>query len=248
VLTGLKQMLAASAFLKGTPTMSTVSSTLTAPVQSTSHTIDLTYFSESPMRDSGYIRRAIVEGIVAVAMFVTAGLLFWGGSFATDMVHDQLSDQRITFPAKGSPAMSAEDNPGLQRYGGQAVDNGPKAKAYANQFIGGHLKETNEGKTYSETSAQSRAARAEATAAKEANAANAADLDAKATVLEGKTQTLFRGETLRGLLLYAWAWSVVGRIASVVAIVALIAATALAALAVWGLLHGRRRRAVVVPA
>jgi hypothetical protein len=226
----------------------TAMSTMTAPVEPSTRTIDLTSFSESPGRGSGYLRRALVEGILAAAMFVAAGLLFWGGSFATDMVHDQLSDQKITFPAKGSPAMSAEEYPGLQQYGGATVDNGPKAKAYANQFIGGHLKETNEGKTYSETSAQSRAARGEATAASKVNAANAADLDAKATELEGKTQTLFRGETLRGLLLYAWGWSVVGSIASYVAIVALLGGIALTALAVWGLLQSSRRRAVGVPA
>jgi len=31
--------------------------------------------------------------------------------------------------------------------------------------------------------------------------------------LQAQVQTLFRGETLRGLLLYAWGWSLVGTIA-----------------------------------
>ena len=50
------------------------------------------------------------------------------------------------------------------------------------------------GKTYSQVSELSRA--------------NPADLK-----LSGQVATLFKGETLRGLLLYAWGWSVVSTIA-----------------------------------
>ena len=38
-----------------------------------------------------------------------------------------------------APGLDAKEFPGLQRYAGQAVDNGPKAKAYADQFIKTHL-------------------------------------------------------------------------------------------------------------
>jgi hypothetical protein len=139
-------------------------------------------------------RRMAVEGVLFFVLAIGGGLLYWGGSFAHNMVHDQLVDQKISFPAKGSAGFDAKEFPGLQRYAGQAVDNGPKAKAFANQYIAAHLKSTNNGLTYSETSAQSRA-----------NPNDAA--------LKAKVETLFRGETLRGLLLYAWGWSVVGSIA-----------------------------------
>ena len=56
------------------------------------------------------------------------------------MVHDQLADQKIFFPAKGAPGFDAKEFPGLQQYAGQMVDSGPKAKAYANQYIATHLK------------------------------------------------------------------------------------------------------------
>ena len=49
------------------------------------------------------------------------------------MVHDQLAEQKIQFPPKGSPALDPKEFPGLQRYAGEGVDNGPKAKAYADQ-------------------------------------------------------------------------------------------------------------------
>jgi hypothetical protein len=149
------------------------------------------------LRRPGRVRRMAVEGVLFLVLAIGGGLLFWGGSFASDMVHDQLTDQKISFPAKGSPGFDAKDYPGLQQYAGQAVDSGPKAKAYANEYIAAHLKETAGGMTYSEASAASRA-------------------KPEDTKLAGQVQTLFRGETLRGLLLYAWGWSVVGMIATYV--------------------------------
>src|SRR5690242_15260450 len=150
---------------------------------------------------------AIIGAILFLVLAVGGGLLIWGSNFADNMVHDQLSAQRINFPENGAPNFSAKEFPGLQRYAGQAVDNGPKAKAYANQFIAVHLKGIGGGQTYSELSAKS--------------LANPNDQK-----LAGTVQTMFRGETLRGLLLYAWGWSVVGMIAYWVGIAALIGALA----------------------
>src|SRR5439155_26223379 len=160
--------------------------------------------------------RAIVEGVLFMVLAVGGGLLFWGGHFATNMVHDQLMDQKISFPAKGTPSLDPKEFPGLQRYAGQRVDSGPKAKAYANQFIAKHLETIAGGKTYSEVS----------------TLAQANPTDAK---LAAQAQTLFRGETLRGLLLYAWGWSVVGMIATIVAWVAVAGAAVVLLALVYGL-------------
>jgi hypothetical protein len=150
-------------------------------------------------------RTFAVEGVLLLVLGVGGGLLTWGSNFASNMVHDQLSAQKITFPAKGSAGLDPKAFPGLQRYAGQALDSGPKAKAYANQFIGVHLQTVSGGQTYSQVSTQAQA--------------NPTD-----TALAAKVQTLFRGETLRGLLLYAWGWSVVGEIAGWVAIAAFMGA------------------------
>ena len=147
--------------------------------------------------------RRVVEVIVCLILGVGSGLLFYGANFGLDMVHSQLGAQDISFPAKGSPALAPKEFPGLQQYAGQRVDTGPKAKAYANQFIAEHLREAAGGKTYSQVSELSRAA----------------PTDAKLT---GQVATLFKGETLRGLLLYAWGWSVVSTLALYAAIAALI--------------------------
>ena len=147
--------------------------------------------------------RRVVEVILVLILGVGSGLLFYGSHFGLNMVHSQLKAQDISFPAKGSPALSPAEFPDLQRYAGQKVDTGPKAKAYANGFIGRHLTAAAGGKTYAELSA-------------------AAQANPNDTKLAGHVATLFKGETLRGLLLYAWGWSVVSTIALYAAIGALI--------------------------
>ena len=166
---------------------------------------------------------AIIGSVLFLVLTVGGGLLLWGSNFAGNMVHNQLSEQKIAFPPKG-PALDPAEFPGLQRYAGQAVDNGPKAKAYADQFIKEHLSQVADGKTYSEVSALSRA-------------------NPKDEQLAGQVQTLFRGETLRGLLLYAWGWSVVGMIALWTGIAALLGAVAvLGALILGFVMHERETR------
>jgi hypothetical protein len=172
----------------------------------------------STIRTRGHVRRAVIEAVLAVVLLVGGGLLAWGGAFADDMVHDQLSDQRIFFPEAGTPALDPDTYPGLQQYAGEAVDNGPKAKAYADEYIKVHLEESTDGRTYSELSTASRA--------------NPDD-----TELAGLVQTAFRGETLRGLLLYAWGWSVVASIATMVSWAAFAGAAIVLLALAYGLLR-----------
>jgi hypothetical protein len=147
--------------------------------------------------------RRVVEVILVLILGVGSGLLFFGSHFGLDMVHSQLAAQQISFPAKGTSALSPTEFPGLQRYAGQKVDTGPKAKAYADQFINVHLQAVAGGQTYSQVSAASIA-------------------DPTNAKLTAEVATLFKGETLRGLLLNAWGWSVVSTLALYAAIGALI--------------------------
>jgi hypothetical protein len=147
--------------------------------------------------------RRVVEIMLTVILGVGGCLLIFGANFGLHMVKTQLDAQSISFPAKGSPGLSPTEFPDLQRYAGQKVDTGPKAKAYADGFIRRHLVKVADGKTYSQVSA----------------ASQASPNDAKLT---GEVATLFKGETLRGLLLYAWGWSVVSTIALYAGIAALL--------------------------
>ena len=99
----------------------------------------------------------LVGGVIFVILAVVALLIGVKlqslSNFAHDNVHAQLAQQRISFPPKGSSALNPKEFPDLQKYAGQAVDSGPKAKAYADGFIGRHLEGIAGGKTYSEESA-----------------------------------------------------------------------------------------------
>ena len=180
-------------------------STLAPPAPAAAGTPDPPTPATKPRRTMlGFVwTRRVVEIILTVVLGVGGGLLLFGANFGLDMVHSQLDAQNISFPPQGSPALTPEQYPDLQQYAGQKVNTGPKAKAYANGFINRHLAEAADGKTYSEVSAFSRA-------------------NPKDTVLSGQVETLFKGETLRGLLLYAWGWSVISTIALYAAIAALL--------------------------
>src|SRR5947209_16797374 len=109
------------------------------------------------LRTKGHVRRSAVEAVLVLVLAIGGGLLMWGGNFASNMVHDQLVDQKISFPEKGAADFDAKTYPGLQQYAGTLVDSGPKAKAYANQFIAVHLNKIGGGQTYSQLSAQAQA-------------------------------------------------------------------------------------------
>ncbi len=180
-------------------------STITTPVPSVAGVRDPAKSETAGRRTVlGFVAtRRVVEVVLVLVLGVGSGLLFYGSHFGLNMVHTQLDAQSITFPPKGSPGLSAKEFPDLQRYAGQKVDNGPKAKAYANGFINRHLAAASGGKTYSQLSAASIA-------------------DPTNTKLTAQVASSFKGETLRGLLLYAWGWSVVSTIAFYAAIGALI--------------------------
>jgi hypothetical protein len=175
-------------------------------------------------------------GVVAAVAFAVAGsLLLWGANFSNDYVHKELASQHVAFPA--AAALKAEGRTDLVRFAGQNVTNGHQAQAYAG-YINGHLKEIGGGKTYSQI--DDRGAQAAADAAKASGASNAAQLQAKADALHAQRDTMFKGETLRGLLLSSYAWWTVGRIAFFAAIGAFAAAAMMGVLDILGWVHLRR--------
>ena len=190
----------------------------------------------------------VLGGLALTVLLVLLGtVLKSNASFANDYVHDQLREQRITFTAVEGLSDEEQGVDCLVANAGKALENGKQAECYANSYIARHLKEVNDGKTYSETSGAARAARTAATEASDSDAADADELDAIATELEGKVQTLFRGETLRGLLLTSYGFSEFGRKADQAATIAFLAALVLLLASLAGVVHAARtpRSAVV---
>jgi hypothetical protein len=177
-------------------------------------------------------------GVIAAIVFAVAGgLLAWGANFADDYVHDELTSQNVFFPDEASLREDGRDD--LVKYADEQVTTGTEAEAYAS-FIGGHMEGIADGKTYAEI--DDRGAAQAVVDAREAGASEAeiADLQATADELKAQRDSLFRGETLRGLLLSSYAWSTIGRIAAIAAWVAFAGAAVMAALVVAGLVHLRR--------
>jgi hypothetical protein len=159
--------------------------------------------------------------VITVILLVAGALLFVGYSFANSNVKDQLSAQKIFFPEKGSDAIKDPAiKPYLTKYAGQQLTTGAQAEAYANHYIAVHINETSGGKTYAELGALVRA--------------NPTD-----TKLAAARETVFKGETLRGLLLNAYAFWKVGQIAMIASFAAFGAAVVMGLLTVMGFWHLR---------
>ena len=162
-------------------------------------------------------------GMVVMLMLVVAGgLLLWGHNFTQNNVRKELAAQQIYFPPAGSDALKpAEVGTHLNKYAGQQLVNGEQAKAYADYFIGVHLKDVADGQTYAQVSSKAQA-------------------DPTNTKLQAQVATLFKGETLRGLLLNAYAFDKIGQVALVGAIVSFSLAGVMALLSFLGIAHLRR--------
>jgi hypothetical protein len=172
-------------------------------------------------------------GLLLVAVLLVAGgLLTWAHSFVGNEVHDQLAQQHITMPTTqtGLADLPTGDRAALEKYAGQPLTTGPQAKAYADHFIRVHMSEAAKGQTYSEVSGQYIAQCSDP-----AKAASAA-----CQQLGGLRQTMFMGDTLRGLLLYGYAFATIGTIAGYAAIAAFAGAAVLIFLAGFGFWHARR--------
>jgi hypothetical protein len=158
----------------------------------------------------------------AVILLAAGGLLMWGSAYVHNTVQGQLASQQIFFPAKAAfahPVAGTEITPSMiplvSQYAGQQMLTGQQAEAYADHFIAVHISEIGGGKTYSQLSAES--------IAQPANTKLAADV-----------ATVFKGETLRSMLLNAYGWWKVSQITYI----ASLAAFSLGALALAGAAFG----------
>jgi hypothetical protein len=168
-------------------------------------------------------------GLGLAALLVVAGsLLTWANTFVDNQVHDQLAAQKVFFPPKTDPELKDPAFSQVKQYAGQQLLTGAQAEVYADHFIANHLKAIGGGKTYAELSGKYQGL---------SDAQKAAPDGLK---LNGQVQTMFRGETLRGLLLNAYAFGKMGTIAGIAAVAAFVGAGLMLLLGVLGLWHSRR--------
>jgi hypothetical protein len=171
---------------------------------------------------------AIAGFVLAAILLAAGGLLLWGSTYTHNMVHNQLAAQKIYFPPKAAfahPKAGGEITPSMipsvSQYAGQQLVTGQQAQSYADNFIAVHITNMTGGQTYAQLSAQALA-----------NPDN--------TKLAGEVAAVFKGETLRSILLNAFGWWKVSQITYIAALAAfgLGGLTLLASL--FGLTVGRR--------
>jgi hypothetical protein len=145
--------------------------------------------------------------ILGVILLAVGGLMLWGSTYIHNQVTSQLAAQKVYFPpaaAFAHPKAGTEITPSMipsvSQYAGQQLLTGQQAEAYANNFIAVHLREIGAGKTYAQLSTESMA-----------HPTN--------TALAGQVQTVFRGDTLRSMLLNAFGWWKVSQIAYIVSLI-----------------------------
>lgn len=163
-------------------------------------------------------------GLVLTLVFVVSGaLLMWGGTFAKDTVTTQLTAQNIAFNEDASTLP-----PELADWAGKAVVDGESARAYSD-LIAVHIADATGGKSYSQVSGDWFAAGKPGPAADQ-NEPSSYDI----------RMTAFMGETLRGVLLNAYAFWTMGTIAVYAAWAAWAAALAMLVLTILGFRHASK--------
>jgi hypothetical protein len=138
-------------------------------------------------------RIIVLQAVMVLVLGFAAGGALYASNFITQQVHDQLAPQQIFFPASAKQGLPAD----LNAFAGQQVLNGTQAHAYAENFIGLHLKEIGQGHPYSYWSGKAMTATDPAVKAQD----------------QAIADTLFKGDTLQSMLNTAWTFWTIGQIA-----------------------------------
>jgi hypothetical protein len=179
-----------------------------------------------------------VGGVGLAALLLVIGVVMTSNAnFSKKYVTDQLRQQKITF--KTADTLTDEEKAALclVKYAGQELSTGKQAECYANSFIGLHVATTGKGRTYAQMGDDQTALRAQIATATKNGDANLADLQKQLTDLTANRETVFKGETLRGVLLTSYGFSELGNKAAQAASVIYLGVILLAALSIAGFVH-----------
>jgi hypothetical protein len=177
-------------------------------------------------------------GVAVAILLVLLGFVFkTNADFADSYVHDQLAQQKISFTAAEFLSDEEKASSCLIENAGTPLDSGKKAECYANDYIGMHLKGIGGGETYATIGAiqtKAKTALADATAA---NASNVVELKADLDKITGQRESMFKGETLRGLLLTSYGFSIFGEKAALAGMLSFLGAIVMLLASVAGFIH-----------
>ncbi|GAA2091873.1 hypothetical protein IDH50_17775 [Aeromicrobium tamlense] len=185
------------------------------------------------MRRSAFDKLISWTGLaLAGLLVVVGGLASWAHFFIDDQVQSQLVAQRITMPEGDAlTSLSDADREALEPFAGSPLDTGAEARAFADHYILAHMNASSGNRTYEEVSGEFMAL---------SDQEKASEAGQQVAALR---QSLFMGNTLRGMLLNAYAFGTMGLIAGLTAIASFAGAVVLAVLAALGLRHSKTRDA-----
>jgi hypothetical protein len=190
------------------------------------------------------MKRRTIDILFSLGAVVLAGLLLIAGfvltsnaNFADDYVKTQLGQQNITFKTADTLTDEERTSTCLVKYAGQKLTTGKQAECYANEFIGLHLKSIAGGKTYAELGDVQTDLRTKVATAQKSNDPALADLQKQLTDVTAQRETVFKGETLKGLLLTSYGFSEFGTKAGQASLVAYLAAALMLVLGIAGFVH-----------
>lgn len=190
-------------------------------------------------------RRAGVAGIVvALGLVLLGSQMRADADFAVTYVADQLGQQRIDFKPADALTPEERSQPCLAEHAGARMTTGRQAECYATSFIGQHLPKIANGKTFAELRGVQTSLRADLAAAQAAGDPSAGDLQRQLNEVTAKRQSLFEGETMKGLLLTTYGFSTLGAKAAQAATVSYGAAAALFLASIVVLVRAGRRARV----
>ena len=177
-----------------------------------------------------------IGGVGLAGLLLIIGVVMSSNAdFSKKYVTDQLAQQKITFKTADTLTDEERQAPCLVAYAGQPLLTGKQAECYANEFIGLHVKTSGKGRTYAEIGDDQTALRAQIAAA--GGAANAPDLQKQLTDLTATRETVFKGETLRGVLLTSYGFSELGNKADQASTVIYLGVILLTLLSIAGFVH-----------
>jgi hypothetical protein len=188
--------------------------------------------------------------VLAVLLLILGFVLLSNANFAHSYVKDQLSQEQLTFKTadKLTPAevawTKARSNC-LVTYAGQHVTTGKQAECWANEYVGGHLKDPAKiananGMSYADLGVVQTTLRQQIAAAQTARDPGLAALQTKLADVTTARNTVFQGEMIRNALLTSFGFSVLGEKARLGATVLFIVAGLMCLLSCAGFLHAYR--------
>jgi hypothetical protein len=190
-----------------------------------------------------------LQAVMVIVLGFGGAFAFGIGSFTTTQIHDELYAQQIFFPTAdqiktGGALDPAEFPQEIRDQAGNQVVDGNQARIYANDFLAKHLQTVAGGSTYATIGTKISAANAALAAASKTDP-NYATLQANVATLNGQRDTLFKGETLRSMLLNAYGWWTVGTYATYAGIALMVAALGVLGALVFELFVAARKPAKI---